>query len=181
VYIQSRTLYIQSAIKLRKYSKLIVPKYDPQPKRVRKNETSKADENNAYELATLRDDGVCVKCRRSHPIFGVNRDHRQNRKTGNTVVANIQLLCGSGTTGCHGQKTMNPEWALKEGWSVPSWADPEKWPARRWVTGRLGVLESAWVLYDNYGEFKRITDVEAEQLCFRARLPHLGLLSVQPT
>jgi hypothetical protein len=143
---------------------VIRPKYEKQPKRIRKNETSKADEANAYELASLRDGGVCVRCRRSHPIFGVNRDHRQNRQGNNTVVSNLQLLCGSGTTGCHGWKTENAREANASGWGCPRWANPAEWPARRWLVGPHRVLELAWVLYDDFGEFKRITDQQAEQL-----------------
>jgi hypothetical protein len=135
----------------------IRPKYEtPKP--------SKADEADAYELVTLRDAGVCVKCRRVHPVFGVNRDHRKDRSVGGlTVASNLQLLCGSGTTGCHGWKSANPKEAAAEGWAVPGWpsADPKKWPARRWIRTDFGTLRLAWVLYDDDGGWIEITKSQA--------------------
>lgn len=124
---------------------------------------SKADEADAYELTTLRDGGLCVRCRRVDPMLSVNRDHRQNRRLGNTTVANLQLLCGSGTTGCHGWKTVNPKASNEQGWAVPSWADPEAWPARRWFPTGFGTLELGWCLYSNEGGVERITDIEAQR------------------
>lgn len=84
---------------------------------------SPADEKRAYEQMTQRDQNRCVKC----GAYGVQRDHRQNRQAGNTVVANLQGLCPD----CHEWKTTNPADALRDGFSVPRWADWSFWPAWR--------------------------------------------------
>lgn len=109
-----------------------------------------ADEVDARELVNLRDGGVCVKCGRVDPLFGVNFDHRKNRSQGGLWSAsNGQLMCGSGTVGCHGWATQHPAEAVAEGWAVPSWADPLVWPARRWLKSSFGTVRLAWVLYRN--------------------------------
>jgi hypothetical protein len=120
---------------------------------------SKADEADAYEIVTLRDAGTCQRCRRNCGPF--NRDHRQNRRPGNTRASNLQGLGGSGTTGCHGWKTTHPKEANEQGWGCPSWADPAEWPGARWVQGGH-VLRLAWVLYDDEGGWREISDAEAE-------------------
>jgi hypothetical protein len=118
-----------------------------------------ADERVARERVQGRDEGRCVKCRRYGPA---NWDHRKNASQGGLWAAsNGQLMCGSGTTGCHGWKTSNPAEAVAEGWAVPGWADPLVWPARRWVNSSIGTLTLVWVLYRDDGGFKRITDAEA--------------------
>lgn len=122
---------------------------------------SAADERDAYELVTLRDSDTCQRCRHAQ---GVNRDHRKNRSQGGlSVVSNLQLLCGSGTTGCHGWVTTNPADALAEGWSVPGWATPSEWPARRWLRTRYGTVRLSWVLYGDAGEVTEISEIEASK------------------
>ncbi|MEQ6899255.1 HNH endonuclease signature motif containing protein [Microbacterium sp. KR10-403] len=84
---------------------------------------SPADEKRAYQQMTERDQNRCVRC----GAHGVQRDHRQNRQTGNTVVANLQGLCPA----CHEWKTINPAEAMRDGYAVPRWADWSFWPAWR--------------------------------------------------
>lgn len=123
---------------------------------------SKADETDAYEAATLRDDNTCQRCRRDCGRGFVSRDHRKNRSQGGlTVVSNLQCLGGTGNTGCHGWVTEHPRDALAEGWAVPSWADPAEWPARRYVRDRYGVVRLSWVLYKDDGTVIPITAEEA--------------------
>lgn len=122
---------------------------------------SKADERDAYELATLRDNDTCQRCKRNCGMGITSRDHRKGRGVGGlTTPANLQVLGGTGTTGCHGWKGSHPATAMAEGWSVPGWADPLVWPARRWVKARTG-LRLAWVLYRNDGRWDEISDEEA--------------------
>ena len=91
-----------------------------------------AEEREAYRLVTIRDNDTCQRCLRN--CGPSNRDHRQDRSVGGrTSVVNLQILGGSGTTGCHGWKTANPRDAQAEGWAVPGWADPHEYPARRWL------------------------------------------------
>ena len=127
------------------------------------------EEWEAYEIATHRDADTCQKCRRAK---GTNRDHRKNRSQGGlTFASNLQLLCGTGTTGCHGWVTANPEDAVTDGWAVPGWpkADWREWPARRWVRHGHGYLELRWVLYDDIGGFEVIDEWQA-----RGRMVSMG-------
>jgi len=118
---------------------------------------TKADEADAYELATIRDLDTCQRCRAG--CGPSNRDHRKNRSQGGqTTTANIQILGGTGTLGCHGWATSHPAEAIAEGWAVPGWAVPAEWPARRWVSGVL-----SWVLLDDAGGWVVITEAEASR------------------
>lgn len=131
---------------------MITPKYEGQPK------PSKADEADAYELVTLRDGGACgfhaPEC-----MGAVQRDHRQNRRAGNTVVSNLQCLCVIH----HKWKTEHPKDAIAEGWAVPGHptADPSQWPARRWLRTAYGTRRLAWVLYTDDSGVTEITEEEA--------------------
>lgn len=88
----------------------------------------------AYEAATARDKGRCVRCGTNATT---HRDHRQNRTAYNTTPANLQLLCA---LDCHPWKTHFPEWAMRDGFSVSRFAvDPAMVPAYRFDAG--------WVLY----------------------------------
>lgn len=116
---------------------------------------SKADEQTAYEIATLRDLDTCQRCRRNCGPSA--RDHRQNRQSGNTVASNLQVL---GLT-CHQWKTEHPKQALEDGWAVPSWASPAEWPARRYVKTDAGTLRLAWCLLDDAGGVTEITEADA--------------------
>lgn len=130
-----------------------------------------ADERRARAIVTERDGGACVKCHRAHPVHGVNWDHRKNRGQGGLWAAsNGQLLCGSGTTGCHGWKTQNPAAAAAEGWAVPAWADPLTYPARRYVEGLYGILRLQWVLYRDDGQWEEITVENAERRIREGRM-----------
>lgn len=130
-----------------------------------------ADERRARKIVTARDGGMCVKCHRVHPIYGVNWDHRKRRSQGGLWAAsNGQLLCGSGTIGCHGWVTQNPAKAAVEGWSVPAWADPLTYPARRYVRGRHGALHLVWVLYRDDGQWEEITADNAERRIREGRM-----------
>ena len=75
-----------------------------------------------------RDEGRCARCGRE--LYGPSRGvgwsvhHRVDRGMGGSRVwwinlpGNLLLLCGSGTTGCHGKVTNNPAAAEQGGFSV---------------------------------------------------------------
>lgn len=119
------------------------------------------DEVEARRIVTERDGKTCVRCRRVG--LETNGDHRLNRSQGGRWEAsNGQLLCGSGTTGCHGEITGNPHAAVVQGWAVPGWAIPAEYPASRWVDTGFGTVRLAWVLYDDEGNWSEIDENEAQ-------------------
>jgi len=57
--------------------------------------------------------------------------HRRRRSQGGQdSVENLVLLCGSGTTGCHGWVHAHPADARTAGFLVASWDDPAPIPIR---------------------------------------------------
>lgn len=83
-------------------------------------------------LVDERDQYSCVKC--GAFIDGGSRHHRQLRRSGDHSAANLVLLCGSGTTGCHGWVHANPAASYRLGLMVHSWHDPASVP----LTGARG-------------------------------------------
>jgi hypothetical protein len=104
---------------------MIRPKYEPQPKRIRKRDLTDrptpAESKAAYEAVAARSGGVCEAC-------GVARaeamHHRLYRsRLGQDTVENILHVCGRGNKdGCHGiAHTLQGE---QRGLSVRSGTDP---------------------------------------------------------
>ena len=96
------------------------------------------------ELVWERDEGRCVSCGSPQVFsnhgkaFGWSIQHRQPRsRGGSNQPANLILLCGSGTTKCHGQVEAHPEWARAHGWSCGSGMRPAETPMTH---VRLGVV-----------------------------------------
>ena len=129
---------------------------------------TRAEERAAYEAVTERDGGRCVRC----GWYGTPQlDHRQNRQTGNTIVPNIQTLCGPHmqgggmVSGCHHWKGHNVAMAVADGFAVPRWVEVSRigfWPAWRFDVG-------SWVVYfdgpDSRGRWwDEITESTAEML-----------------
>lgn len=58
----------------------------------------------------------CEKCGQREPL---SMHHRRKRGQGGTwAPSNIVVVCGSGTTGCHGWIERNPTNANAEGWGL---------------------------------------------------------------
>lgn len=98
--------------------------------------------------------GCCEVC---GSTGATNAHHRINQSQGGPdTLGNLMLVCGSGTTGCHGWITVNPMEAARLGYTVTgqriskrSGADsPTDVPVLRWSreTGRHD-----WVLLDDDG------------------------------
>lgn len=69
------------------------------------------------------DDHPCCECC-GYP-YASNAHHRRNRsRGGRDVLSNLVLLCGSGTTGCHGQVTEHPDDATEAGLTIQSEVTP---------------------------------------------------------
>lgn len=67
-----------------------------------------------------RDGQRCVRCGVSLALVSGSRHHRQPRAVGGHLPSNLILLCGSGTTGCHGWVHAHPEDSRAEGYIVPA-------------------------------------------------------------
>ena len=84
---------------------------------------------NADEKVIARDQGKCARCGRhvAHLQRGIawSIHHRRPRGIGGTLlawvmaVANLIILCGSGTTGCHGWVESQRREAREQGFLVP--------------------------------------------------------------
>lgn len=92
-------------------------------------------------LVWQRDQGRCVRCGR--PAVGEwSIQHRRARGMGGTrrpdanSAANLVVLCGSATTGCHGWVESHPTEAARWGYRVAQNQDPAQvavWWHGRWV------------------------------------------------
>lgn len=87
------------------------------------------------DVVWIRAGGRCEVC--GNPLAGVlgfSRHHRLPRRMGGSsrpelnTPANLILLCGSGTTGCHGRIESNREQAYAEGLLLHDGADPAAVP-----------------------------------------------------
>lgn len=97
------------------------------------------------ELVLERDEYRCVVC--GAVIFGQpwSVHHRRNRGSGGSSdpainsPANLLLVCGTGTTGCHGWIGERPEEARDEGYAVSlnSRQDPASVPVHHAVHGLI--------------------------------------------
>lgn len=81
-----------------------------------------------------------------------NAHHRKNQSQGGKhVLSNLMLLCGSGTTGCHGWVTTSPRTADQLGWLVWSYENPAEKPVRLWAF-RWGLLGDDGSIVHTNGE-----------------------------
>jgi 5-methylcytosine-specific restriction protein A len=100
------------------------------------------------ELVFERSGGKCEWCGQP-PSWGVSVHHRKPRGMGGSrkvhvnAAANLLLLCGSGTTGCHGWTESNRQQAVTFGLLVPRPAFPATTP--------FYYRQQRWVLLDDNG------------------------------
>lgn len=115
------------------------------------------------DIVDARDDWRCQRCGASLAVTSGSRHHRQLRRSGDHRPSNLILLCGSGTTGCHGWVHANPKAARAEGLIVPSWARAEFVPVKTF---------GGWLRLIPDGSALELGAREAERL-----LRDLGLLA----
>ncbi|MER7014528.1 HNH endonuclease signature motif containing protein [Saccharopolyspora sp. NPDC000359] len=88
-------------------------------------------------------------CERCGVALGTNVHHRRPRGAGGSkdpatnTPSNLLLLCGSGTTGCHGWVESNRAAAYRHGWLLRSWQVPLDVPVR--------IHDRGLVLLDDHG------------------------------
>lgn len=89
-----------------------------------------------------RDAGLCARCGRPCPPGAGSVHHRRPRGMGGSRdpltndPSNLVLLCGSGTTGCHGYLEAFRSESLETGWLLRQGADPRTSPVLvggRWM------------------------------------------------
>ena len=74
------------------------------------------------KVVKARARGACERCAKEG---GLTLHHRKKRSQGGDwTPQNCVMLCGSGTTGCHGWVEDNPDTAEVYGWHVRPWDDP---------------------------------------------------------
>jgi hypothetical protein len=120
----------------------------PGPARtVKKRTPPKATGPTAEQRAAIiaRDRGRCMRCGdRTSQI-----QHRWPRgRGGDNRLSNLILMCGSGTTGCHGwAETQQRRAATDQGWFVKTGEDPAVKP----VFTRHG-----WIVLDDAGAYRAV-------------------------
>ncbi len=88
-------------------------------------------------------------CERCHTAEATNLHHRTPRGMGGSrqawidQPANLVLLCGSGTTGCHGWVESHRAWALDQGWLCSRYGDGPELTGLVDVAGRVFHLDNA--------------------------------------
>lgn len=99
------------------------------------------------QVVVGRDQGCCVRCGRS--VLGGERgrdwsvQHRRARGAGGSRLPfinqahNLILLCGSGTTLCHGWVEHYPTAAGEHGWAISRYDDPAARFVDHYLHGRV--------------------------------------------
>lgn len=114
-----------------------------------------------------RDEYACVRCGAALTSIAGSRHHRQRRRDGGHTAPNLILLCGSGTTGCHGWAHANPKAACAAGYIVPATgrATPDVIPVLVYAPGiARGWSEHVWYVLGDDGGRERIPETEAREL-----------------
>jgi|SRR6478735_2562965 len=105
-------------------------------------------------IAVETRDGGCVRC----GAPGGNFHHRRSRSVRDALThspGNAVILCGSGTTLCHGWVHAHPAEARGSGWIVSRFiADP--------ATEPVWTIRHGWVLLDHDGHFTLARDTAGE-------------------
>lgn len=97
-------------------------------------------------MVAERDGYACCRC--SAGVMGQQASVHHRKPSGmggsrrsameTNRASNLLVLCGSGTTGCHGWVEANPTFAFAYGWRCPRWMQPTDWAV--WIDGRWFLL-----------------------------------------
>lgn len=105
------------------------------------------------DLVAERDDYTCACCGES--VYGrvASIQHRDARRAGGSPdpaknrPSNLVLLCGSGTTGCHGACEKREKWLNDLGFWLNSWQRPALEPVAHAIYGWVFLLDAEpWVM-----------------------------------
>lgn len=107
--------------------------------------TRRTGATQAVRDSVFERDGSCVMCDGTYPL---TLQHRRARGMGGTrrastnTPAALVVLCGSGTTGCHGWVESHPSEAERAGYRVRQVAEPRDVPI---------IWHGCFVLLDDLG------------------------------
>jgi hypothetical protein len=96
---------------------------------------SKLTERN--NLIDFREQQCCARCGIRITENGSRHHRKLKSRGGGDEVSNGVLLCGSGTTGCHGWVHANPKQAEEKGWMISSGGDPKLIPIVHAIHGKV--------------------------------------------
>ncbi|MGW4422767.1 HNH endonuclease [Streptosporangium sp. NPDC004631] len=104
-------------------------------------------------LVEARDGGRCVRCGKAPARDEDSIHHRIPRgRGGENTAVNLLLLCGSGTTGCHGWVEKNRAAAYGLGYLVETGIDPADVPVAVAGQGwRYPTSVGSWIAPEEYG------------------------------
>lgn len=111
-----------------------------------------------------RDQFRCVNCGARMTVVSGSRHHRMVRGIGGHRVSNLILLCGSGTTGCHGWVHSHPVEARRRGLIIPANHRPQRDPMEVPVMVLMEGIGKVWLLLDDDGGFEIVREVLALEL-----------------
>lgn len=116
------------------------------------------------DLVDARDGYRCVRCGVSLVSVPGSRHHRVRRRDTADKPSVLVLLCGSGTTGCHGWAHAHPKAARRLGLIVPAVRRP---PLDTTTIPCVGIRhdgKSGWFLLDDEGGRSEIPAALATEL-----------------
>ena len=119
------------------------------PTKPRKSSSSTDVPAKVRAAVLARDDHTCQRCGRYLVHQPYSLQHRRPRGMGGAAdphtMANLVVLCGTATTGCHGDVESHRSRATRDGWLVPAGVSPEEWPVWRathqWEQPGVGWVE----------------------------------------
>ncbi len=104
----------------------------------------------------MRGGGKCEICNKAlNNSTYVSLHHRKPRKMGGSKdtalnePSNLMMICGSGTTGCHGYVESHRELSYENGWLVHSYENPATKPV---------LIRNTSVLLDDFGGYVAIKE-----------------------
>lgn len=117
----------RSRVPARKPAKVDRPK-DTRPK-------SSVVPKRLRDAVLVRDEWCCQRCGLGVRGRDYSLQHRDPRGLGGSrtkhTLANLVTLCGTATTGCHGDVESFRNDAKRDGWLLPDGVVPEEWPVFR--------------------------------------------------
>jgi len=135
-------------------------------------------------LVIARDLCRCVRCGISvcdpetfTPWHQFSLQHRRARGAGGSKnpltnsPVNLIVLCGTGTTECHGWVESHRIKAQHLGFAVAQWQDPELIPVQHWLHGPAFLTAGGWVPIGVGAEGLRVAAEHLRAVCVAHGIP----------